>query len=337
MIRLIFLGTPAFSVSTLDALFQHPEIEVLGVITQPDKPSGRGHKLQPTAVKAFTESLDTNKIPPIFQPKSIRKDTNLLNWIREQKPDFLVTIAFGQILSQEVLDIPTLGTVNVHASLLPELRGANPIQWAILQNKNETGLTTMLTDIGVDTGDMLFTQKVPISPEDTTLTLADKLSKEAGPLLIDTLFALKNKTIQTIPQNHDQATHAPKRKAEDALIDWNMSAHDLHNLIRAQQPWPGAITYWNQERIKLFQCKPFDLTSIEPDVTSQPGSIISLEKEGMMVQTGSGVLLIKTLQPPGKKEMNARDWANGALKQKPYPPFHQGALATSSPTVLPIQ
>jgi methionyl-tRNA formyltransferase len=322
VIRLIFLGTPAFSVSTLETLFQHPDIEVLGVITQPDKPSGRGHKLQPTAVKAFTESLDITKSPPIFQPKSIRKDSDLLNWIREQKPDFLVTIAFGQILSQEVLDIPTLGTVNVHASLLPELRGANPIQWAILQNKSETGLTTMLTDIGVDTGDMLLTQKISITLEDTTLTLAEKLSKEAGPLLISTLFALKNKTIQATPQNNELATHAPKRKAEDALIHWNLPALELHNLIRAQQPWPGAITYWNQERIKLFQCKPVESPPEVPGNSVQPGAILSIEKEGLMIQTGNGVLLVQTLQPPGKKEMNARDWANGALKQKPYPSFH---------------
>lgn len=333
VLRVVFLGTPLFSVPTLKALLASNEVEIIGVITQPDKPAGRGHKLQPPPVKELVEESGI----PVFQPKSLRKDTAVLDWLRAQKPDYLVTIAFGQILSQEVLDIPTCGTVNVHASLLPEYRGPNPIQWALLQNKPETGLTTMLTDIGVDTGDMLLKETLPITPEDTLGGLTVKLSEMAGPLLIKTLVGYKNGAVQRTPQPHDQATHAPKLSHEDALLNWGLPAGELQNKIRAQQPWPGTFTFFQGERMKITQSRT---PHAEPDSennlkNSVPGAILGIMKEGIRVQTGQGFLEILRLQPAGKKEMSARDWANGALRQGKEP---TGALGqfSEAPKELPV-
>ncbi len=316
-IRVVFLGTPQFSVPALQALLTTPSIQVAGIITQPDKPSGRGHKLQPTPVKLAAEGLSI----PVFQPKSLRKNPEVLEWLKGEAPDFLVTIAFGQILSQEVLDIPLRGTVNVHASLLPAYRGPNPIQWALLDNCAETGLTTMLTDIGVDTGAMLLKETLPIGPEDTTGTLAEKLSAMAGPLLVKTLEGLSQGEIAPVPQPHEQATHAPKLSHEDARLTWSDPASVLHNKIRAQQPWPGTYTFFQGERFKVTQSRVLveaaegagDSENIVKN--SEPGSILGIMKEGIRVQTGCGALELLRVQPPGKREMSARDWANGALRQ----------------------
>lgn len=326
MIRIVFLGTPAFSVPTLQTLLDSPEIEVLGVVTQPDKPSGRGQKLHPSPVK---ELAQLHRLT-VQQPKSLRKSPEVISWLREQNPDFLVTIAFGQILSQEVLDIPTKGTVNVHASLLPELRGPNPIQWSILHNMPKTGLTTMLTDIGVDTGAMLLKESVTIDPNMTASELAGSLSYIAGPLLLKTLLLYHGGDLDAIPQAHDQATHGPKLSADDAVIDWTQSAQIIHNKIRGQYPWPGTVSFIGGERVKItvsrvgvvktvFQAE--DGTEYEKNLKNKPpGTILDIMKEGIRVQTGDGVLDIVKVQPPNKREMFARDWANGGmLKHKPWP------------------
>jgi methionyl-tRNA formyltransferase len=303
-------------------------MDVLGVLTQPDKPAGRGHKLQPPAVKAHL--LEHAPLIPVFQPKSLRKDAERIQWLRDQAPDVLVTIAFGQILSQEVLDIPKLGTVNVHASLLPELRGPNPIQWAILQGKTETGLTTMLTDIGVDTGAMLLKHSVPIGPDTTALELTQELSASAGPLLLETLRQLRAGAISPQPQPHDRATHAPKLSPEDAQIDWSLPAGQLHNRIRGQQPWPGAYTFLGGERFKITLTRWSEGLNSETNLKNEaPGSILDIMKEGILVQTGQGALEILRVQPAGKREMSARDWANGFLKNKPWPAF--GETSTQGP------
>ena len=302
-IRLVFLGTPGFSVPTLQALLDADDIEILGVITQPDKPSGRGQKLMPPPVKILAEEAGLT----VHQPKSLRKDDAVMTWLKAQEPDFLVTIAFGQILSQDVLDIPAIGTVNVHASLLPEYRGANPIQQAIVDGKLETGLTTMLTDIGVDTGDMLLKTIVPIAEDDTALDLHEMLSQAGGSLLLETLRGLKAGTLKPQPQNHDAATHSPKAKKEDSLLDWEQSAQALHNKIRGQQPWPGASSMIIEQPLKIIESRKTQ----ESDTGCAPGTILGKSECGVLVQTGQGVLALKTVQPAGKKAMPAIDWYNG--------------------------
>ncbi len=307
-ISIVFLGTPVFSVPCLKALLSAGDIQVLGVITQPDRPAGRGQRLTPPPVKILAESAHL----PVFQPKSLRRDNDLLNWLRQQQPDFLVTIAFGQILSQEVLDIPKKGTVNVHASLLPEYRGPNPIQKAIVDGKTETGLTTMLTDIGVDTGDMLLKTVVPITPDLNAQELHDMLSEAAGPLLLDTLRGLADGSIRPEPQDPAQATHAPKAQKEDALIDWSQPAQRLHDRIRGQQPWPGAVTWLDGQPVKILRSRVAEALSSQ----DEPGRVLETTADGLMVQTGQGALLLLDVQPAGKRVMNARDWANGALRDR---------------------
>ncbi len=323
-IRLVFLGTPDFSVPTFQALLDAPDVTVLGVITQPDRPSGRGQKLTPSPVKQLAQKAHLT----LWQPKSLRKDEEILAWLQEVKPDFLVTIAFGQILSQAVLDCPTDGTINVHASLLPEYRGANPIQCAIIDGKPETGLTTMLTDIGVDTGPMLLKTTLPIQPEDTAVDLYHRLSQAGGDLLLRSLRGLKDGSITPKPQDHSLATHAPKAKKEDATLDWAQSAHDLHNKIRGQQPWPGATSVFSEQVLKITQSRYLQPSSEPENELSKPGTILGLSLEGgLQVQTGDGVLELTQLQPPGKKPMSAKDWFNGI----------KGTLTPSSASPPPPQ
>ncbi len=304
-LRVVFLGTPQFAVPTLEALQQAPEIELLGALTQPDRPAGRGQKLAPPPIKTVAESYGV----PVFQPKSLKKDPAVLGWLRQQQPDFLVTAAFGQILSQEVLDIPKIGTVNVHASLLPEYRGPNPVQRAILDGKTTTGITTMLTDVGVDTGDILLKAETPIGPNETTGQLTERLAHVGASLLIETLLGMRQGTVQPQPQAHEQATHAGKCHKEDAQINWLEPAERIHNKIRAFHPWPGAYTFLGDERIKLLESRLPN--SEEMLKTQQTGAIFDMIKDGIRVQTGQGILEILRVHPPGKREMNARDWWNG--------------------------
>jgi methionyl-tRNA formyltransferase len=306
-ISLVFLGTPAFSLPALGALASHPQLHIAAVVTQPDRPAGRGQKLTPPPVKTLAEELNL----PVIQTDSIKKDAELKAHLVSLAPDFLVTIAFGQILTQDVLDIPVIATVNAHASLLPEFRGANPIQQAILQGKTETGITTMLTELGVDTGPSLLKHVLAIGEDETLGSLTERLSQSAGPLLAETLVGLKQGTVKPETQDHDLATHAPKCQKEDALLNWGESAVQLHRRIRAFNPAPGAASFIQGERIKLLQASLI----VEPVSTvGKPGSILSVTAEGIVVETGEGALLIRTLQPAGKREMAARDWALGAFK-----------------------
>jgi methionyl-tRNA formyltransferase len=324
MISVVFLGTPAFSLPTLQALADHADISILAVVSQPDRPAGRGQKLTPPPVRVLAEQLGL----PLFQTQSIKKDEALQAHLKQLAPDFFVTVAFGQILTQAVLDIPKLGTVNVHASLLPEFRGANPIQQAILQGKTETGLTTMLTELGVDTGPILLKKAIPIRPEDTLGELSEYLSDLGGPLLVDTLIGLKTGTVKPQPQDHDKATHAPKCLKEEAILDWQTPAKDLQRKIHAFNPAPGATTFLNGERFKILKARIFDKHAATQEHSgnksdqfsslsknSKPGEIVSIgDTTAILVQTGSGLLEVQRLQPAGKRDMSARDWALGQLK-----------------------
>jgi methionyl-tRNA formyltransferase len=313
-IRIVFLGTPAFSVPALQVLNAHERIEIVAVVTQPDRPAGRGQKLTSPPIKTLADELGL----PVFQTVSIKKDEALKAHLKSLAPDFLVTVAFGQILTQEVLDIPKVGTVNAHASLLPEFRGANPIQQAILQGKSETGITTMLTELGVDTGPMLLKHVVSITPETTMGSLTEQLSQAAGPLLLDTLVGMAAGRVHPQTQPHELATHAPKCQKEDAILSWQDSAHQLQLKIRAFNPAPGAATFLNGERIKLLKAREYQANpaaqSEEILKSDQPGQILAIIDTGLLVRTGQGILEVNSLQPAGKKEMAARDWALGAFK-----------------------
>lgn len=305
-LRVVFMGTPAFSVPTLNALLADSAFEVVGVLTQPDKPAGRGQQLTPSAVKV--RALEVGL--PVHQPKRLRKDEDVLAWLKAHNADYFVTVAFGQILSQDVLDMPKYGTVNVHASLLPAFRGPNPIQQAVLQGLSETGITTMLTDIGVDTGDMLLVEKVAIGENETMGELAIRMAATGGPLLTRTLKEHAAGTLKPTPQPHDEATHAPKCEKADAAIDWSLTAQEIHNRIRGFNPAPGAYAEFAGQRVKLLQSTL--LKSEENLKTGAPGEIVSIMKDRIIVNTGPGStswLSITEVQPAGKKPMNAADWA----------------------------
>lgn len=315
-IKIVFLGTPAFSTPALQALATDPRIQIQAVVTQPDRPAGRGQKLTPPPIKTLAEQLAL----PVFQTQSIKKDEELKAHLRALAPDFLITVAFGQILTQEVLDIPRVATVNAHASLLPEFRGANPIQQAIIQGKKETGITTMLTELGVDTGPMLLKHVLEIGADETMGELTERLSQTCGALLINTLVGMTDGSVTPETQDNALATHAPKCQKEDALLDWTQSAEVLQRKIRGFNPAPGAASFLNGERVKLLRAalppapNPAAPNSKDLLKTGIPGEILAIMDAGILVATGEGTLLIQTLQPAGKREMSARDWALGYFK-----------------------
>ena len=308
-LRLVFMGTPDFSVPCLNALLNAPHIEIVAVVTQPDRPSGRGKKLTPSPVKVVA---DTHGIS-VFTPERLRKEDDIMQALEVLAPDYIITIAFGQILPPRVLETPKKGVVNVHASLLPEYRGANPIQWAVLDGKVETGLTTMFSDEGVDTGDMLLKRSLPIEADDTTGSLSDKLAQIAGDLLLETLAGLENGSITPEKQDDALATFAPKLKKEDASIDWTASAKVIKQRIQALTPFPSAKVTFEELVLKLGTVSVVEGTeSSEAPV----GQVLEVNKQGIFVQTGDGILCIESLQPAGKGMMKASDWGRNHLLEK---------------------
>lgn len=323
-LRVIFCGTPAFALPSLTALMAaNEELVVVGVLTQPDKPSGRGQKVLPPPVKELAEAHGLQ----VKQPTSLRKEPEIIAWVKDLAPDFLVTAAFGQILSKEVLDIPRFGTVNVHASLLPKYRGPNPVQWAILNGDPEAGVTTMLTEIGVDTGPMLKRTATMIDPNENALSLVSRLATLGANILVPTLTELAVGTLKPQAQPAEMATHAPKLQKHDAVIDWSLPAITLHNKIRGQTPWPGTLTVLEGNTIKIHQSRhpaTWPEASQYPQ-SGKPGTIEAIIHAGLVVQTGLGPLLIEQIQPPGKPVMSPKDWANGALR-----PHHSYCFETPS-------
>ena len=308
-LRLVFMGTPDFSVPCLNALLNAPHIEIVAVVTQPDRPSGRGKKLTPSPVKVVA---DTHGIS-VFTPERLRKEDDIMQALEVLAPDYIITIAFGQILPPRVLETPKKGVVNVHASLLPEYRGANPIQWAVLDGKVETGLTTMFSDEGVDTGDMLLKRSLPIEADDTTGSLSDKLAQIAGDLLLETLAGLENGSITPEKQDDALATFAPKLKKEDASIDWTASAKVIKQRIQALTPFPSAKVTFEELVLKLGTVSVVEGTeSSEAPV----GQVLEVNKQGIFVQTGDGILCIESLQPAGKGMMKASDLGRNHLLEK---------------------
>lgn len=298
--KIIFMGTPDFSVGTLEALVEAGHDVVLAV-TQPDKPKGRGGKMQFTPVK---EAAMAHGIP-VFQPKKVR-EASCIEELRKYNADIMVVIAFGQILPKEILEMTPYGCVNVHASLLPKYRGAAPIQWAVIDGEKVSGVTTMQMDEGLDTGDMLLKTEIVLDDKETGGSLHDKLAEAGAKLCVETLKGLEEHEI--VPQKQGDSPTAYARMLDKNLgnIDWNQPAEAVERLIRGLNPWPSAYTDWNGKVMKIWEAEVW-----EEDTDEAAGTVVKVEKDGFFVQTGKGLLKVKALQIPGKKRMEADAFLRG--------------------------
>lgn len=303
MIKIVFFGTPDIGLKSLEYLYNSDKIDVLAVVTQPDKPAGRGHKLQMSPIKKFA----VEKNIPVFQPKSIRKEFDIQEELKKLEPDFFVTFAFGQILSQEVLDIPKYETINLHASLLPRYRGANPIQRAIINGDKETGICTMITELGLDCGDICQKLVIPISDTMNCEELWNEIAEKSPKMIEDTLERLKNKTLTPQKQGEDGVCMANKLTKEECLIDWTKTNIEIHNLIRGICRCPSAYFLFNEKIIKVIESETVD-------GSGEVGKIVNHSKEGVDIACGKGLLRLIKVKPEGKGEMFAKDWYNGVKK-----------------------
>ncbi len=318
--RIVFFGTPNFAIPTLEKLLSNPQFDVVGVVTQPDKKRGRGSQLVPSPIK----ELATAHQLPIWQPARIKKDPETIESLRDLKADIFVVVAYGQILSQEILDIPKSGCINVHGSLLPQYRGAAPIQRCLTDGVTVTGITTMLMDAGMDTGAMLLKYETPVSLLDHADGLAAKLALEGADLLIETLVNLDRLT--PTPQEHLAATAAPPIQKSEYAIDWTRSSISIHNHIRGF--YPNCITTFRAQPLKIMATVPLDsefqadlapeIQKLLPEIdsldltSSVPGTVVKIAKGfGPIIQTGSGCLLIREVQLAGKRPQSGIDLVNG--------------------------
>lgn len=298
--RVIFMGTPDFSVGTLEALIQAGHQVVLAV-TQPDKPKGRGGKMQFPPVK---ETALEHGIP-VFQPRKVREPENIEE-LKKYQADVIVVVAFGQILPREILELTPYGCINVHASLLPSYRGAAPIQWAVINGETVSGVTTMQMDEGLDTGDMLLKTEVPLEPEETGGSLHDKLAVAGASLCVRTLKALEEGTVTPKKQGESPTAYASMLKKEMGEIRWEEPAISIERLIRGLNPWPSAYTGWQDKTMKIWEAEV-----LEEDSGQEPGTVVRVDKDGFLVQTGKGLLKVTALQIPGKKRMEADAFLRG--------------------------
>ncbi len=299
MSRVVFMGTPQFAVPSLRSLIDTQE--VVGVVTQPDRPAGRGRRLQPSPVKLVAQEAGI----PVYQPRSLRSEESagpLYDW----QPDVIVVAAFGQILRPHVLELPPKGCLNVHASLLPRWRGAAPIQHAILADDNQTGITLMQMDEGLDTGPVYIQEATAIRTADTAATLNDRLAALGADMLGQHLDDILRGQLQSQVQDESQTTYAPMIKKEDGRIDWNESASAIDRRIRAMTPWPGAFSKWEGQNLKILSARPLP----ELSLGSQPGTV-TLQDNELLVQTGDGVLALDQVQLAGKKALNAQAFVRG--------------------------
>lgn len=305
VMKVAFMGTPDFAVPCLSALIEADFIDVVGVVSQPDRRRGRGQKLKPTPVKK--EALKHNL--EVFQPEKVSTPEGIAK-LESWNPDVIVVVAYGQILKKEVLELPKHGCVNIHASLLPKYRGAAPIHRAIINGEDKTGITTMHMDIGMDTGDMILKEELRITSEETVGSLHDKLSEVGASLIVKTLDKILKGTAPREEQNDDLATYAPKINKEEGKVDWNQDAKSIWNLIRGMNPWPGAYTYQNGSLLKLWASEVYDLQGTNDQV--EVGTIVKVDNDlGIVVQTGRGKLLLKEVQPASKQRMSATDYLRG--------------------------
>lgn len=299
-LRLIFMGTPDFAVPSLQALLDGPD-QVVAVVCQPDRGRGRGKILSPPPVKILAEQHGL----PVLQPESV-KTAPFLEQIRQLAPDLLVVVAYGKILPDALLRLPPLGAINVHGSLLPKYRGAAPIQWAVINGERQTGITIMQLDAGMDTGPILLSVPVAIGPQETAGALFDRLALLGGETLALALDTLKKGQLVPVPQEHALATAAPMLTKEQGHLDWNLPAQRLHCLIRGLDPWPSAFSFFEGKRYRFFNPEIVLMRSSEP-----PGTICRADSQGLLIATGADCLLIRAIQPEGKKRMEVADCLRG--------------------------
>lgn len=304
-VDIVFMGTPDFSIPSLEALDENPAIEIKGVVTQPDRKRGRGQKVRFSPVKKTALERDLR----VFQSDDVNRDS-FLETLGELEPEAVVVVAFGQILGQKLLELPEYGCINLHASLLPAYRGASPIHRAIIDGQDVTGVTTMYMDQNLDQGDIIYQEEVEITGEETAGSLHDKLAAIGSDLLVKTLIDIERGDAPRRSQNHEQATYTGRLDKDLGKIDWTESAGDIYNLVRGVTPWPGAYTFLDGDRLKVWWAEVVD-REINPG-DNEPGTVIrASEKEGIVVQAGKGLIRICELQPAGKTRMTADEYLRG--------------------------
>ncbi|HET9284523.1 MAG TPA: methionyl-tRNA formyltransferase [Candidatus Angelobacter sp.] len=300
--KLVFCGTPQFAVPTLERLAA-TGFNIQLVVTQPDRPQGRGMEVTAPPVKQSALKLGL----PIVQPDKIKKNEAFQAQLTALAPDAIIVVGYGRIIPPWMLELPRYGNINVHASLLPKYRGAAPIQWAIASGETVTGVTTMLLNEGLDTGDILLQKELPIGDDDTSVTLAPKLAELGADLLVETLHGLEQKTLVAQPQDDSHATLAPILTKEDGLVDFNRTAQEIHNRLRGFQPWPGAYTQFRSKNLKFIGVQQTDM-----EATNHPGTLSVFGDKQLYVSCGgSSMLRLLTLQPEGKKALSDREFING--------------------------
>ena len=312
--RIVFMGTPDFSVPALKALVEAGH-QVIAVVTQPDKPKGRGKEVQMTPVKIQAMEYGI----PVYQPAKVR-EASFVEVLQGMEADVYVVIAFGQLLPKAVLELPKYGCINIHASLLPKYRGAAPIQWCVIDGERETGITTMMMDVGLDTGDMLEKAVIPIEEKETGGSLHDKLSMAGGDLILSTLKKLEEGTLVRTPQTDEGTCYAKMLTKSLGDIDWNQDAVSIERLIRGLNPWPSAYTMWNGKTIKIWAADVIagreaaeflSESGVPAETGTAPGTVVCSDKRGLVVCTGGGLLSIRELQMEGKKRMDTPAFLRG--------------------------
>ena len=298
--KIVFMGTPDIAVGCLQKIIDEKH-DILGVVTQPDKPVGRGKKMGMPPVKELALKYDI----PVYQPIKAR-DEEFVQILKDLNPDLIVVVAFGQILPKAILDIPKFGCVNVHVSLLPKYRGAAPINWVIINGEDKTGVTTMYMDEGLDTGDMILTSEFDLNDEITAGELHDIMKEEGAKVLKETIDLIAKGEAPRIPQNHEEFTYAPMMNKTLGHIDFSKPAKEIHNLVRGVNPWPSAYTTYKDQTMKVWKTKVLDETS-----EKKAGTILKVDKEGIRVSTNDNVLLIKEIQMPGKKRVLVEEYIKG--------------------------
>lgn len=303
--KIIFFGTPKIAIPTLRALLEYENIEVSLVVCQPDKPSGRGKKIQTAPIKEFAQKHNID----VYQPNKLKDNIDAYNKIKELNPDYLVVVAYGKILPETILNIPVYAPINVHFSLLPKYRGAAPVNWSIVKGEELTGVTTMVMDKGLDTGDILLSEKIVINNKDS-INLLEELSIVGARLLIDTINNFKN--IKPLSQNHNESTFAPMLKKEDGLINWSKDAAEIERLVRGLKPWPGAFSYYKNKSVKFFSVE----VMYDHNKEMFPGTVSEIKKDSFQIQCGMDAIKVNELQIEGKRRINVKDFLSGySLKE----------------------
>ena len=318
--KIVFMGTPDFAVPALKALAESAKHEVSLVVTQPDRPRGRSGKPAPSDVKLCAEQYGI----PVFQPEKVREEASVER-LRRENADIFVVAAFGQLLPKTILEMPRFGCINIHGSLLPAYRGAAPVQWAVLDGQKEAGDTIMQMNEGLDTGDILMQESIPLSADETAGSLYDKLSSMGGPLLLKALDAIEEGNVTPVPQGDSGTHYAKMLRKEMGNIDWTKSAEEIGRLVRGLNPWPSAYTHWNGKMLKIWMAEPVtqeELSALGCDEKNgmdlkeaQPGTVMIVTKDTLMVQTGNGLLALTELQMEGKKRMPVQAFLMGCRLQ----------------------